>query len=380
MLAFNEKGGMIQFIYRDTSGCSHVRLRWNNLFLGGVDTGVIPLILPNPIMDPAWLSQTRAIIWQRPINDMDIELVKRLKAMQPKFRYKLIAEFDDMCWTSHGEGVPEYNMASFNFKGDVVHNQMTKVLELIDEVIVSTEWLKKSLLDEFGFKNVTVVQNVIPRFLWSCDRKKDIDTDIVKPRILYSGAPQHYRNPIPKCPQFPNGVAPLKGDWNDAWIEFIRKNVKEDKIEFVVMGALPWFFEDIKDKIKFIPWVNCNAFPATVMAIHPDFCIAPLAENEFNRCKSDLRFIESCAIGSVFLGSYWENSPYSDLLVPCRVENDITMEDLDTKFWELTKKDNYNRLKNWQYDYLNTNGRWLESSDHVNKLLSVCDNSPNAMI
>ena len=141
------------------------------------------------------------------------------------------------------------------------------------------------------------------------------------------------------------------------------------------MGALPWFFEEIKDLITFVPWVDCNSFPRTVMSIKPDFTIAPLTENEFNRCKSDLRFIESCAIGAVFLGSEWPNSPYENIHTDCRVKPEVTVEELDDKFWALTKKDKYNEVLNWQYDYVNKNNRWLESNNHINNLMSAMDNS-----
>lgn len=377
MLAFNPPGAIVQLVYRDTSGCSHVRLRWNSQYLAGVAeaAGITPLLLPNPILDGGWLSGTRAIIWQRPISDQDIAIMEKLKAAQPQFHYKLVAEFDDLTWISHGEGIPEYNQASLKTKLEDLHKQMVKVLPLLDEVIVSTEWLKKSLKDEFGYENVRVVQNVIPRFLWSKERKDNIKEDIKKPTVLYSGAPQHYRNPIPPCPEFPNGVLPLRGDWSQAWIDWVVKNVKEGKINFVVMGALPWFFEEIKDMITFVPWVDCNSFPRTVMSIKPDFTIAPLTENEFNRCKSDLRFIESCAIGAVFLGSEWAASPYENIHTDCRVKPEVTVEELDEKFWALTKKDKYNEVLNWQYDYVNKNNRWLESNNHINNLMSAMDNS-----
>ena len=53
-------------------------------------------------------------------------------------------------------------------------------------------------------------------------------TEDLKPTVLLSQAPQHWRNPIPLgvSPEFPLGVTPMKGDWTDAWIEFVKKNVK----------------------------------------------------------------------------------------------------------------------------------------------------------
>lgn len=375
MLNFAQKGGLVQIVYRDNSGCSFVRLRWNSNFLSGVESGITPVLLPNVVMDPSWLSVTRAIVMQRPVSDPDIDLLKRLKALQPKFQYKILAEFDDLCWLSKGQGIPEYNMASLTFKMEEVSKRVAAALQFVDEVIVSTDYLKESLEREYGFTATRVIKNVIPRYLWSFDRKPDLTADLIKPRILYTGAPQHYRNPIPPCPQYPNGVGALTGDWYQVWIDFILKNVREDKIEFIVMGALPYFWEPIKDKIQFIPWVDCNTFPRTVQAIHADFQMAPLADNEFNKCKSDLRFLESCGIGAVFIGSYWDRSPYSSVHPLSRIEPGITLAQFEERFWNLTTKDAFNAVKNWQYNYLNTCNRYLESDGHLNELLSAFDNS-----
>ena len=40
-------GKNIALIYvGDNSGCSHVRLRYNAMYFDGIDTGVIPIIMP----------------------------------------------------------------------------------------------------------------------------------------------------------------------------------------------------------------------------------------------------------------------------------------------------------------------------------------------
>ena len=377
MLSFTPPGAIVQIIFRDTSGCSHYRLRWNAQYLAGLEqSGITPILLPQPILDPNWLAGTRCIFWQRPISDQDLAILTQLKGIQPKFGFKLVGEWDDLCWVSNGEFIPEYNMASLNMQNtDGMQKNMKRALELLDEVVVSTEWLKDSIEKHFDYHAVRVIKNVVPRYLWSAERKKPIESDLTKPTILYSGAPQHYRNPVPRCPQFPNGVEPHPGDWYPAWIDWIIQMVKLGKINFVIMGALPYFFEPIKDLITFIPWADCNTFPRTVMSVHADFAIAPLAENEFNRCKSDLRFLESCAIGAVFIGSDWPNSPYNVIHSDTKIPKDITLEQLNDKFNALCKKDNYNKVLDWQYNYLNSTGRWLESNGHTNEFLAAFDNS-----
>ena len=254
----------------DTSGCSHVRLRYNAAwYCGHEHLGFVPVLLPFPTFDPAYLARAKAIIIQRPVSPGHVDLVKRYKALQPKFGYKLVSEFDDQVWEIDGQGIPEYNTASLHFdiKGTTAVCEQT--LPLFDELIVSTEYLKRKLLERFPVKNVTVIPNVVPRFLWSYPRKQNITEDLVKPTVLYSGSPCHYRNPVPArkpSPQEPQGfpgITALKGDMDNAWCDWVIKNVKEDKSNTEM--------EDIEVSTKDI-WDNvqvdvCAKFPKVKMSL-----------------------------------------------------------------------------------------------------------------
>ena len=278
----NDGKSIVMILVSDTSGCSHIRLRHNALwYCGHEHLGFTPVITPIPIFDPMYLARTKAIIIQRPVSPGHIEMVKRYKALQPKFGYKLVSEFDDQVWEIDGQGIPDYNTASLHFdiKGTTAVAEQT--FPLFDELVVSTEFLKLKLIEKFKIpeQKVHVIRNVVPRFLWSFPRKENKTEDLVKPRVLYSGSPCHYRNPVPArkpSPQEPQGfpgITPLKGDMNNAWCDWVIKNVKEDKIDFICMGALPWFWEEIKDKTQFVNWVDSQTYPRTVMSINADFQI-----------------------------------------------------------------------------------------------------------
>lgn len=367
---------LVLIFFGDMSGCSHYRLRWNSLYCGGQDFGFTPVLMPFPVFDAAYLARAKALVFQRPVHDDKIEIVERYKALQPKFGYKMVWECDDQVFTIDGQCIPEYNTAHFNFDGPKLDENCKKTLPLFDEIVVSTNYLKQAIEKKFDVHNVTVIKNVVPRFLWSYPRKEEIKEDLVKPTVLYSGSPCHYTNPIPRCPQFPNGVPPHKGDMDNAWCDWVIKNVRAEKIKFVVMGSLPWFWECIRDRITVIPWVDCNSFPRQVMETKADFSIAPLVENTFNKCKSSLRFTESCAAGQVFMGSVFDDSPYLEAHPMSQFKTDVTVEEIDDRFAELCKKDNYNKLLNWQYDFINASGCWLEADKHINQWLDMIDNGP----
>lgn len=362
---------------RDNSGCSHVRLRWNANLFNAVDYGFNCVVSLHPIFDNNILMMTKAIVCQRFTNEHDLMIIKAYKDLQPKYRYKLIFEVDDQCFRINGKGIPEYNTAGIKFNTEVnnIEKILHETLPLYDEIVVSTDYLKMCFEQIFNCHNIRVIKNVVPRYLWSTDRKKEITSDLVKPKVLYSGSPCHYRDPIEKgvSSEFPNGLLSDRGDWNNAWPDWVIRNVKNGKIDFVVMGSLPFFFQEIKDRIKIINWVDCNTYPRVVMAEHADFQIAPLVENDFNRCKSSLRFTESCAAGTVMLGTVFSGSPYNEIPSDCKVNTNATVDDIDNIFWNLCKKDNYNRVLNEQYDFINKNQCWIESQGHINDWLAMVD-------
>lgn len=381
-------GKNIALIYvGDNSGCSHVRLRYNAMYFDGIDTGVTPIIMPVFTFDPNVLAHCKSIVFQRPVSPVHLEMVQRYKSLQPKFGYKLVFEIDDLIFKTgldkpEKDGIPDYNISSTRINLDELKGTLDKVLPLMDLVVVSTDYLKKAFEKVFNINNVMTIKNVVPRFMWNYPRRNDITEDIVKPRVIYSGSPTHYINPVPPrapSPQEPNGFAGIpakKGDWNTALCDWVIKNVKEDKIDFICMGALPFFWEPIKDKIKFIPWVNSQTFPRLFMEQFADFSIASIVDNVFNRCKSALRFTEACATGAVFIGTVFANnddSPYREIHPECKYYDNWSVDQIDEMFWKLCKKEKYNEVRNWQYHQCNQADFWLESSKHMNDWMNMLD-------
>jgi hypothetical protein len=257
-----------------------------------------------------------------------------------------------------------------------IEDALHQIIPLFDVVMCSTDYLKKAVIQKYNFDNVVTVKNTVPRFLWSCDKKKPITEDIKRPVVLYSGASGHYRNP--KDNKDPGDF----GDWNCAFRDWVIKNVSEDKIDFKIMGDFPWFFQPIAPKIQFIPWTNSYNYPRRCWSTKADFQIAPLAENEFNMSKSALRFYESSIAGMGFFGSVFDtssDSPYEEIFPDCKIKNSATVEELDEKFWNMCKKENYNELIEWQYENLNKSGLILESTDSMNRLLSVIDRNTSLL-
>ena len=214
----NIDGKNIAIIYcRDTSGCSHVRLRYNAEYINGHDIGVIPVLLPYYTFEPQYLSHAKSIVFQRPITKVDIDLLTRYKEIQPKFGFKLVGEFDELIFLTGDADEANDSIPPYNPSYDGVHKNIKEIMEtaaktlpMLDLIVVSTSYLKKVIERKFNVNNVLVVKNVVPRYLWNFERKSNIKEDLVKPRVIYSGSPTHYKQPIPKLqpgqnPNFPKG-------------------------------------------------------------------------------------------------------------------------------------------------------------------------------
>lgn len=106
--------------------------------------------------------------------------------------------------------------------------------------------------------------------------------DIVKPRnrkLFWTGGGSHF------------------------WDWYLMRNVLPEimwtytDVELVILGAV--FPESLKglpqDRVKTFKWCHTRAYPYVVASINPDVAMIPLQENHFNKCKSEIKYVEmSC--------------------------------------------------------------------------------------
>lgn len=369
----------------DSSGCSHVRLRFLANYINGISIqGFTAIVSPIPIMDIGILSHTAAIIWQKPNNKLHLSILRQYESIKKKFGFKLIYEIDDIFFKSPWENkenvisVPDYNPSSALDNNRCEPPDMQEIVSYFDIVMTSTDYLSKCFAERYHVSNVRTIKNTVPKYLWNKSFKKNIEKDIEIPHILYSGSPTHYtqeikaRLPSPQDPKGFVGIAGKLGDWDCHLREWIIENVMNGRIKFTILGAIPYFFDTIKDKIEFIPWTNSYSYPDVVQKINADFQVAPLVSNEFNKCKSALRFYESAISGSVFIGNTFNsniNSPYEEINPNCKLKENASCNEIDTMFSKLTIKENYNEVLNWQYEYIDN--YIMENDKYLNEFLSM---------
>lgn len=275
------------------------------------------------------------------------------KKHQERYQYKLIAELDDYVF-EYPEWHPNFGKFSINDARTLLDN-----LRNVDEVVVSTEALKRQLTELGVSTPMTVIPNNLPKAYYGTDISKRYRLkDLVKPTILYNGSNYHYGK--------------TNGDFDGEIRTFIENNL--DNYNFIFMGVgrrgdgsltLPDYLQQPakEGRIKIMPHYAPTEYPYALRQLRPDFVIAPLVDCPFNEAKSDLRFLEGASTGAVFLGQAFENgtSPYQFLR-----NTFITAKDIEETIARLLNKDSFNEELKIQYELLST--RWL---DDVNNLLNI---------
>jgi hypothetical protein len=380
------KKNLIVSYVSDASGCGHIRNVFPMTYINacfGKSGELVPVIAPFYLYQHDILVRTRALWFQRQMNEENIAKVAQYKEMQQKYRYKMLWEIDDFIWKGpdKGESIPEYNFASVKLP-ESIRQASIKIANMMDTVVVSTEFLKEYMSTHGVTVPIVVIPNAVMKAFWGgLPKRRPIKERLKKPRVICTDSPTHYCN-----------QRKLLGDWDNAWREWVIKNVMDNKIEFLIMGGVPFFFEGIKNKSNFhhIDWINSYQFHVPFQRFRPDIGLAPLVYNHFNMAKSDLKLIEYSAAGCVACGTTWspkpllkwqqdnnmsdfQPSPYDDLPVHShmRFPDDITLEQLEENMNRLYEPEIFNDVISQQYRKLEQEGRWLEDSKWLNKMLEL---------
>ena len=275
--------------YADYSGCGHWRMIWPELLLNcygkaNVQGGTVM------VGDKNFYKGIKTIRVQRQATEQQLNYLKWLKqGPQKEFGFKIVYEIDDLIFK---EDIPDYNKFKFAFEDPKIRETSMEIMQLCDEITVTNEYMKNYYIEKTENKNVTVIPNFIPRF-WM-DRffdynkiRENYQKHSKKPRIVYCGSGAHFdiENKIKQKDDFFHV--------NDV----IRKTV--DKFQWVFVGGFPLKLRDLikGGKIEFHEWTNLVGYPEAISKLDATLFYAPLEDSNFNKAKSDLKFIEACAFG-----------------------------------------------------------------------------------
>lgn len=272
----------------DTQGCAFWRILWPEMLINmsGIafsqsQTCMVP--------DAEYYRGVKAVRVQRQASTQQKGFIEHLKRVQQIHNFKLIYEVDDVVFH---ECIPDYNKFKFAFNSDEIRQNCIDIMNMCDEVTVTCPYMQQLYKEKTGKKEITVVPNFIPQFWMGNMYNKakvysNLDTHRRKPRILYTGSGAHY------------DVENRNGGIDD--FSHVLKAVIDTrhKYQWVLVGSFPPGLEQyVRDQsIEFHDWQSLLNYPSLIASLDANLTIAPLQDNEFNRSKSDIKFIESSALG-----------------------------------------------------------------------------------
>ena len=287
------------------------------------------------------LKKARSVILQKPSAAGRMEAASMYAGLKRECNFKLITDFDDLMWDlspviqSYAQGIPNHDQ--------IIKDRLKQVLPLFDTIVCSTRYLANRVKADLGVHAI-VMPNGVSKSLFGPHKTTSAFTG--KPKVMYAGALGHTTEKIP-------------GDFEGPWIPWIKKSIEDGSIDFFTFGN-PEFLKGLEGKYTSIPYTSVMEFPGTAASYRPDFYLAPLASNNFNRAKSDLKLKEAAALGAVFIGSDFEDSPYGYAPKEQLITESDTPESLADKFNALCKPENFMNAIEWQYNMIEKEHWYIE--------------------
>lgn len=203
------------------------------------------------------------LILQHSVDDAQLGLIQSYRLALPGIQ--IIQMVDDLL------GEVPVKHPNRNFQVREGHQRMTRALKQSDRLVVTTETLKQHY--QKYVSDVWLMPNCLDT-QWSNLRLPKTPSTGRRLRVGWIGAGQH------------------KGD-----LELITEVVRElaAEVDWVFMGMTT---DAIKPYLKeFHGFVSIGDYPKKMASLDLDIAIAPLEQNIFNECKSNLRLLEYGAMG-----------------------------------------------------------------------------------
>lgn len=296
-----EKGNTFLNFAADGGGCMAWRIGWPEIHINMSGLGSSST-MSKMVFDKNFYMDVKTIKLQRQAAGHQKDFIQWLKSIQKECDFKIIYEVDDVVFR---EDIPDYNIHKKEFDNDEIRQNCIDIINMVDEVTVTCKFMRDLYKLRTGKQEISVVPNFPPEW-WighSYDYKKVIanyDKHKKKPRIVYSGSGAHFDM---------NNKTGQQDDFTHV-LKFIVDNI--DKYQFVFIGAFPPPLKPYVDsgKIEFHKWQSLMNYPKFLASLNAQLFIAPLQDNNFNKSKSDIKFVESAILG-----------------VPCMCQDLVTYED-----------------------------------------------------
>jgi glycosyltransferase involved in cell wall biosynthesis len=276
----------------DNGGCGHYRMKFQNLAVQTLRKDIRVIESTKFIPAPQFYNDIRLVRIQRQVsNEQTGYILNFLKPLSQKVGFYLVYEIDDVIGM---HDIPKYNTGWNAYQNLEFMENVRKILSVCDYITVTTKELGDYYVKKFGANkdNILVIPNYIPRWwmdgIYDLDKiSRRFDTNANKRRICFASSTTHF------------DINNTNGGVDDFThiLPFIEKNV--DNYKFVFIGGVPnQLMHLMKDnKVEYYRGFDILNYPKELNKLNIDLIIAPLQDNIFNRCKSQIKAVETFAMG-----------------------------------------------------------------------------------
>jgi O-antigen biosynthesis protein len=344
----------------DTSGCSWYRLLMPQYTIESSAPELNFSISRRFIADIKYFEGVNLIMAQRQVNNpQEIYFNKFLVPVSKAKGAWLIYNIDDCIYK---DDIPKYNQAYSVYQDDQLMDNIKRMLNNADFILTTTETLKEYYVDRFNVdeKNIIVIPNYIPK--WWMGQYFDVNKSVErfnhhknKPRVGIISSASHYNV---------NGVECDQKDDLELIYDVIEKTC--NKYQWVMLGVPHYKLIPLiqQGKVHFHRGCDILHYPHVIDSLQLQAIVAPLQDNIFNRCKSNIKLLEGAALGvPVICSNLPVYSKYTDLVFD---NHDELINQLSGLL--LRDKYHYKTIVQKNYDFMNTpqvdvpNGWWLENN------------------
>lgn len=348
----------------DVTGTGVWRLLWPMHEVSN-DPEIETTVMRHDVMDPNYFKGMNMIMLQRPIADFQMQYIKNILIPASKtFGIWLTANLDDCL---HPDEIPEYNMGRPAYLTSGAVNNIKFMLDNLNMLIVSTDELSTYYQQKYNVdpRKILKVLNYLPD--WEFGHKYNerdtmdlVQANIKRPRIGIISSTSHYN-------QDPNSK--VKDDL-DLIYDLIINTI--DKYRWVFLGSLPHKITPYvkAGKIEYHQGVHIYNYPNAIKSLNVNCIVAPLIDNTFNRCKSNIKILEASALGIPF---FVQNLPNYSRYTEHTFSDQLDLEKKLKHFFNLSKynvrdiiRSNYEWLKK---PHPEGNGWWMSGNRETYKLI-----------
>lgn len=296
------KHNKVYFVGGEYMGCYYVRC-FLPLLVNGWSGNYIGLKrqLKEPALVQAEMQNADIIVFHR----ADTAEHHRLAIMMRALGKKIVFDNDDTFKIDKTHAFYELDNKGFKENTRQKNNVINNFIRNCDLVTCSTKYLAKEY-KEIN-KNVVVLPNCVNSDDWYEPLKNN--TPIIRIGVVGSTAYYHdfdIVKPILKA---------LNDDKRVQLVLFGLHNKKQRETYKLVnkVHKREYDFWDTLTNIEHVPWVQMVDYFTTLNELRLDMMLIPRRDDYFNRCKSNIKFLEAGMLEIPVIASSFKDGPYEEI-------------------------------------------------------------------